>query len=66
MCEGIVDNGSDGVLMEERKLKRVMESVEEVRGSDGKGEFGESESDDRREDGSEELIEEMGLEGENN
>lgn len=66
MSEGILDNGTDAVFMEESKFNRLMETVEEVTASDGKPEFAETHTDDTTEHATEELIEDIPLEADNN
>lgn len=66
MSEGILDNGTDAVFMEESKFNRLMETVEEVTASDGKPEFAEIHTDDTTEHATEELIEDIPLEADNN
>lgn len=66
MPEGILDNGTDAVFMEESKFNRLMETVEEVTASDGKPEFAETHTDDTTEHATEELIEDIPLEADNN
>lgn len=66
MSEGILDNGTDAVFMEESKFNRLMETVEEVTASDGKPEFAETHTDDTTEHATEELIEDILLEADNN
>jgi len=66
MSEGILDNGTDAVFMEESKFNRLMETVEEVTASDGKPEFAETHTDDITEHATEELIEDIPLEADNN
>lgn len=66
MSEGILDNGTDAVFMEESKFNRFMETVEEVTASDGKPEFAETHTDDTTEHATEELIEDIPLEADNN
>lgn len=66
MSEGILDNGTDAVFMEESKFNRLMETVEEVTASDCKPEFAETHTDDTTEHATEELIEDIPLEADNN
>lgn len=66
MSEGILDNGTDAVFMEESKFNRLMETVEEVTASDGKPEFAETHTDDTTEHATEELIEDIPLEADSN